>query len=118
MFVGSIVIPWHGRLAHALAAQAADARARRPCHVYRGCPSVVALPLVASSSQLIGYLGSSICIACGVMYSGRSVSNITANSSVRVAFMLAMIVPGCGPCGMPAGWWLMLPALMPLREPK
>ena len=35
--------------------------------------------------------------------SGFSVSNMTANSSVRVAFMLAMIVPGCGPCGMPEG---------------
>ena len=30
--------------------------------------------------------------------------------------MLAMIVPGCGPCGMPAGWWLIEPELIPLRD--
>src|SRR5205085_5205607 len=82
----------------------------------RDCPSVVAP--VASSSQLSGYFASSIAIASGVMFKGFSVSNITASSSVREAAMLAMIVPGCGPCGMPEGWCEIDPALIPLREPK
>ena len=37
-------------------------------------------------------------------YSGLKVSTITASSSVASLPMDASTVPGCGPCGMPAGW--------------
>src|SRR5947207_7076566 len=55
------------------------------------------------SSQLCGYFWSSSARESSVSSSVCCVSNITANSSVRVAFLLAMIVPGCGPCGIPRG---------------
>ena len=40
----------------------------------------------------------------GSAASGRTVSTITASSSVERTSRLATIVPGCGPCGMPRGW--------------
>ena len=49
---------------------------------------------------------------------GWAVSNMTASSSVRVAAMLFMVVPGCGPWGMPCGWRVKEPGSTPLREPK
>ena len=48
----------------------------------------------------------------------RVQSSITAISSVRSLAGLVSYAPGCGPCGMPAGWCERLPAAMPRREPK
>ncbi len=47
--------------------------------------------------------------------SGRKESIITASSLVCLAPMLASARPGCGPCGIPSGWCVMLPYSMPLR---
>src|SRR5262249_30020658 len=55
------------------------------------------------SSQLSGYWGSSSSSACLVNFKGRTVSIITASSSVRVIDRLAAMVPGCGPWGIPRG---------------
>src|ERR1700747_417224 len=68
------------------------------------------------SSQLCGYFESSSATACSVSSSVCCVSNITASSSVRVAFLLAMIVPGCGPCGIPRGCNVIEAASIPRRE--
>src|SRR5207253_5315225 len=43
---------------------------------------------------------------------------MTASSSVRVAFLLAMIVPGCGPCGIPRGCNVIEAGSIPRREPN
>src|SRR6266571_3428070 len=61
------------------------------------------LVIVHQSSQLCGYFSS---------------SNTTASSSVRSAFLLAMIVPGCGPCGIPRGWSVIDAGSIPRRDPK
>ena len=54
-------------------------------------------------------------MACFATLSGRKLSIITASSSVYFAPMLASARPGCGPCGMPSGWCVMLPNSMPFR---
>src|SRR5439155_472565 len=82
---------------------------------FDGCPSRRSL---GYSSQLCGYFSSSSATACSVSSSVCCVSNMTANSSVRVAFLLAMIVPGCGPCGMPRGCNVIEAGSMPRRDPK
>src|SRR6266480_4310117 len=76
------------------------------------------LVIVHQSSQLCGYFSSSSATACSVSSSVCWVSNMTASSSVRSAFLLAMIVPGWGPCGIPRGCKVIEPLSIPRREPK
>src|SRR6266498_758031 len=80
----------------------------------RVCPCAADVP--RQSSQLCGYFGSSSASDSSVSSRVCWVSNITASSSVRVAFLLAMIVPGCGPCGMPRGCNVIEPLSIPRRE--
>jgi hypothetical protein len=54
-------------------------------------------------------------IAARATRSGRNESIITASSLVALAPMLASARPGCGPWGIPSGWWVMLPYSMPFR---
>src|SRR4029077_5331444 len=75
-------------------------------------------PVLDQSSQLNGYFSSSSATAASVNSSVCCVSNITASSSVRVAFLLAMIVPGCGPTGMPRGCSVIDAGSIPRRDPK
>src|SRR5262249_55279967 len=67
------------------------------------------------STQLWWYFGSSIVIAAFATLSGRNESIITASSFVDFIPTLASYRPGCGPCGRPSGWWVMLPYSIPLR---
>ena len=70
------------------------------------------------SLQLNGYAASSIANACFVSKSGLKESSITANSSVNLTSLLAMMVPGCGPWGMPWGWRVKELSSTPRRLPK
>src|SRR5437867_642869 len=76
------------------------------------------LVIVHQSSQLCGYFSSSSATACSVSSSVCWVSSMTASSSVRSAFLLAMIVPGCGPCVIPRGCSVIDAGSIPRRDPK
>ena len=108
------------RLLHALElGRAATRNAANPSlRGFQLCFVVAQNRATLQSSQLNGYFSSSIATAASVNSSVCWVSNMTASSSVRVAFLLAMIVPGCGPCGIPRGCNVIEAGSIPRRDPK
>src|SRR5690606_16713186 len=100
--------------------RAPERKKGRPLATPSTTPSRVQLvgglnPPCCCSTHDLWYSGSSIESAWRATLSGRNESIITASSSVWVAPMLASARPGCGPCGSPSGWWVMLPYSMPFR---
>ena len=65
-------------------------------------------------------LGEAVAALAGALHGrgigpGDRVAGFLPNLPETVIAMLASARPGCGPCGIPSGWWVMLPNSMPFR---